>query len=87
MMVFDIQPGDEIITTPFTFIATGEMIALLGAIPVFVDVDPKTYNIDPEKIESAITDKTRAIIPVSLYGQCADFNRINEIASRHNLPV
>lgn len=87
MMALEIGPGDEVITTPFTFIATGEMIALLGAIPVFVDINPKTYNIDPAKIEAAITSKTRAIMPVSLYGQCADMDRINEIASRVSLPV
>jgi UDP-2-acetamido-2-deoxy-ribo-hexuluronate aminotransferase len=87
MMALDIRPGDEIITSPFTFIATGEMIALLGAIPVFVDIDPKTYNLDPSNIEAAITPKTKAIIPVSLYGQCADFDAINSIARSHGLPV
>jgi UDP-2-acetamido-2-deoxy-ribo-hexuluronate aminotransferase len=87
MMALGIKAGDEVITTPFTFIATGEMIALLGAKPVFVDIDPKTYNINPALIETAITDKTRAIMPVSLYGQCADMDTINEIASRHGLPV
>jgi len=87
MMALGIKAGDEVITTPFTFIATGEMIALLGAKPVFVDIDPKTYNMNPALIESAITDKTRAIMPVSLYGQCADFDAVNEIASRHGLPV
>ena len=66
MMALEIKPGDEVITTPFTFIATGEMIALLGAKPVFVDIDSKTYNIDPAKIEAAITQKTHAIMPVSL---------------------
>lgn len=87
MMALGIQPGDEVITTPFTFIATGEMIALLGAKPVFVDINPKTYNIDPRKIESAITSKTKAIMPVSLYGQCAEFDEINAIAKKHNLAV
>lgn len=87
MMALGIKPGDEVITTPFTFIATGEMIALLGAIPVFVDIDPRTYNIDPAKIEAAITPKTKAIMPVSLYGQCADFDAINAIAEKHGLPV
>ncbi len=87
MMALDIKPGDEIITTPFTFIATVETIALLGAKPVMVDICEKTYNIDANKIEAAITDKTKAIIPVSLYGQPADFNTINEIANKHNLTV
>ena len=87
MMALGIGRGDEVITTPFTFIATGEMIALLGATPVFVDIDPRTYNIDPDKIETAITNKTKAIMPVSLYGQCADFDSINAIAEKHNLPV
>jgi UDP-2-acetamido-2-deoxy-ribo-hexuluronate aminotransferase len=87
MMALGIGQGDEVITTPFTFIATGEMIVLLGANPVFVDIDPRTYNIDPSKIEAAITPKTKAIMPVSLYGQCVDMDAINSIAKKHRLPV
>lgn len=87
MMALGIGQGDEVITTPFTFIATGEMIALLGARPVFVDIDPISYNIDPEKIEAAITPRTKAIMPVSLYGQCADLDAINAVAALHGLPV
>jgi UDP-2-acetamido-2-deoxy-ribo-hexuluronate aminotransferase len=87
LMALDIGPGDEVITAPFTFIATGEMIALAGAKPVFVDIDPGTYNLDPAKLEAAITPRTKAIMPVSLYGQCADFDAINAIACRHGLPV
>lgn len=87
MMALEIGPGDEVITTPFTFIATGEMIALLGAVPVFVDIDPATYNLDPRLIEQAITERTKAIVPVSLYGQCADMDAINAIAGRRGIPV
>ena len=87
MMALGVQPGDEIITTPFTFIATAETIALLGAKPVFVDIDKDTYNIDPAQIEAKITDKTKAIIPVSLYGQVSDMDEINAIAKKHNLSV
>ena len=87
MMALDIGYGDEVITTPFSFIATAETIVLLGAKPVFIDIDPKTYNIDPTLIESAITDKTKAIMPVSLYGQCADYDAINVIASKYKIPV
>lgn len=87
MMALGIGPGDEVITTPFTFAATGEMIVLLGAVPVFVDIDPRTYNIDPTKLETSITSKTKAVMPVSLYGQCVDMDSINAIAHKHGLPV
>ena len=85
MMALDIKPGDEIITTPFTFIATAETIAFLGAKPVFVDIDKVTYNIDSKKIEEKITSKTKGIISVSLYGQPSDLYEINEIAKKYNL--
>jgi UDP-2-acetamido-2-deoxy-ribo-hexuluronate aminotransferase len=87
LMSLNIGPGDEVITPGFTYIATAETVALLGAQPVYVDVDPRTYNLDPSKLEAAITPRTRAIVPVSLYGQCADFDAINSIATRHGLPV
>ncbi|MGB3110647.1 MAG: DegT/DnrJ/EryC1/StrS family aminotransferase [Psychrobacter alimentarius] len=86
-MAFGIGPGDEVITPGFTYIATAETVALLGAKPVYVDVCPKTYNLDPQKLEAAITPKTKAIIPVSLYGQCADFDAINAIANKYGIPV
>ncbi|PAO91102.1 aminotransferase DegT [Stutzerimonas stutzeri] len=86
-MAFGIGPGDEVITPGFTYIATAETVALLGAKPVYVDVCPKTYNLDPTKLEAAITPKTKAIIPVSLYGQCADFDAINAIANKYGIPV
>ena len=86
-MAFGIGPGDEVIVPGFSYIATAETPALLGAKPVYVDIDPRTYNISPEAIEAAITPKTRAIIPVSLYGQCADFEAINRVAAKHGLPV
>ncbi|MFA5455196.1 MAG: DegT/DnrJ/EryC1/StrS family aminotransferase [Sulfurimonas sp.] len=87
LMALNIGVGDEVITTPFTFIATAEVIALLGAKSVFVDIDEESYNIDPSKIEAAITKKTKAIIPVSLYGQCADMEAINNIAKKYNITV
>ena len=86
-MAFGIGPGDEVITPGFTYIATAETVALLGAKPVYVDVCPKTYNLDPQQLEAAITPKTKAIIPVSLYGQCADFDAINAIANKYGIPV
>lgn len=86
-MALGIGPGDEVITPGFTYIATAETVALLGAKPVYVDVDPRTYNLDPVLLEAAITPRTKAIIPVSLYGQCADFDMINAIAARHGIPV
>lgn len=87
LMALDIKPNDEIITTPFSFFATAETIVLLGAKPVFVDIDEKTYNLNPQLLEKAITNKTKAIIPVSLYGQCADYDAINAIAKKYNLAV
>jgi UDP-2-acetamido-2-deoxy-ribo-hexuluronate aminotransferase len=88
LMVLGIGPGDEIVTTPFTFVATAEVIVLLGAKPVFVDVEPDTGNINADLIEAAITPRTKAIMPVSLYGQTADMDAINAIAAKHgNLPV
>ncbi len=87
LMALDIKEGDEVITTPFTFIATAEVIGLLKAKPVFVDIDEETYNIDHLKIEEKITKKTKAIIPVSLYGQVANMDEINQIAKKHNLWV
>ena len=88
LMALDLRPGDEVITTPFTFAATAEMIVLLGATPVLVDIEPDTCNIDATRIEAAITPRTRAIMPVSLYGQCADMDEIAAVAARHGgLPV
>lgn len=86
-MALGIGPGDEVITPGFTYIATAETVALLGAKPVYVDVDPRTYNLDPVLLEAAITPRTKAIIPVSLYGQCADFDAINAIAAKYGIPV
>lgn len=88
LMALGIGPGDEVITTPFTFVATAEVIVLLGATPVYVDIEPDTCNINASLIEARITEKTKAIIPVSLYGQPADMDEINAIAARHgNIPV
>ncbi|MFT7003800.1 MAG: UDP-2-acetamido-2-deoxy-ribo-hexuluronate aminotransferase [Sulfurimonas sp.] len=87
LMALDIGQDDEVITTPFTFIATAEVISFLGAKPVFADINEESYNIDPTKIESLITDKTKAIMPVSLYGQCANMDAINEIANKYEIPV
>lgn len=87
LMAIGLGPSDEVITPGFSYIATAETVALLGARPVYVDIDAATYTIDPALIEAAITPRTKAIIPVSLYGQCADFDAINEIATRHGLIV
>ena len=84
-MALGVGAGDEVITPGFTYIATAETVALLGAKPVYVDIDPKTYNLDPTKLEAAITSRTKAIIPVSLYGQCADFDAINAIAAKYGI--
>ena len=88
LMALGVGPGDEVITTPFTFVSTAEVIALVGATPVFVDVEADTCNIDANRLEAAITSRTRAIIPISLYGQVADMDDINDLASRHGgIPV
>ncbi|MBU0521386.1 MULTISPECIES: DegT/DnrJ/EryC1/StrS aminotransferase family protein [Pseudomonas] len=87
LMALNIGPGDEVITPGFSYIATAEAAAVLGATPVYVDVDPLTYNLDPVLLEAKITAKTKAIIPVSLYGQCADFDAINLIAGKYDIPV
>lgn len=86
-MAFGIGPGDEVITPGFTYIATAETVAVLGAKPIYVDINPKTYNLDVEQLEAAITLRTKAIIAVSLYGQCADFDAINAIATKYKIPV
>ncbi len=86
-MAYNIGSGDEVITPGFSYFATAETIALLGAKPVFIDIDSRTYNLDATLLEAAITNKTKAIIPVSLYGQCANYDEINTIAKRHNIPV
>lgn len=86
-MALGVGHGDEVIVPGFSYIATAETAALLGAKPVYIDIDPKTYNMDPARLEAAITPRTKAIIPVSLYGQCADFDTINAIAEKHGIPV
>ena len=87
LMVKDVKPGDEVLVPDFTFIATAEMVSFVGAVPVFVDVQEDTLNIEPQKLEEKITEKTAGIIPVSLYGQCADMDEINGIAEKHGLWV
>jgi UDP-2-acetamido-2-deoxy-ribo-hexuluronate aminotransferase len=87
LMALGVGAGDEVITVPYTWISTAEVIALLGAKPVFVDIRPDTWNMDEAQLESAITDKTKAIMPVSIYGQCSDMDAINAIAQKYNLPV
>jgi len=87
LMAVGVRHGDEVITTPFSFISTAETIVLLGAKPVFIDIDPATYNLDARLLEGAISERTRAIVPVSLFGQCPDLTAINAIAVRHGIPV
>jgi dTDP-4-amino-4,6-dideoxygalactose transaminase len=87
LMAIDLKPGDEVITSPYTFFATAGAVARLNARPVFVDIDPLTYNIDPASVEAAITERTRAIIPIHLYGQVADMTPLMELARRHNVYV
>jgi len=87
LMALDIGPGDEVITVPYTWISTAEVIALLRAKPVFVDILPDTFTMDPSLLEAAITPNTKAIMPVGIYGQCADMTRINHIANKHKIPI
>jgi len=87
LMALDVGPGDEVITVPFTWISTAEVVCILGATPVFVDIDHRTYNMDISKLEDKITDKTKAIIPVSLYGQMVDLEEMNKIATKYNIPI
>lgn len=85
LMALGVGPGDEVVTTPFTFVATAEVVALLGARPVFVDIDPRTYCMDPGKVEEAVTPRTKVIVPVHLFGQPVDWDPIEEVAKRHDL--
>jgi dTDP-4-amino-4,6-dideoxygalactose transaminase len=87
MMALGIGPGDEVVTTPFTFAATTETIVLLGAKPIYVDIDPATYNLDPSKMEAVITKNTKAIIPVHLYGQSVDMDPLVRIANHYGIPI
>ncbi len=87
LLALDIGPGDEVITSPFSFFASAEVIVLTGATPVFVDIDPRTFNMNPDLLEAAITENTKAIMPVSMFGQPADMDAINAIAAKHHLPV
>ena len=87
LMALGVGAGDEVITVPYTWISTGEVIALIGAKPIFVDIRPDTWNMDETLLEAAITDKTKAIMPVSIYGQCPDMDAINQVAKKYNLPV
>ena len=87
LMALGVGAGDEVITVPYTWISTAEVIALLGAKPVFVDIRPDTWNMDETQVEASITDKTKAIMPVSIYGQCPDMDAINAIAEKYNLPL
>ena len=87
LMALDLQPGDEVITTPFTFVATAEVIALLKLKPVFVDVDPDTFTLQPEQVEAAITERTRCIIPVHLFGQAAEMQALLDISRKHGIPI
>src|SRR5215213_3400809 len=87
LMALDVKAGDEVITTPFSFFATGACIARLGARPVFVDIDPRSYNLDPARVESAITPRTKVIMPVHIYGQCAEMDPLLDVGRRHGIPV